>query len=165
METVETIKFKRERLGDYALIETPGKYELVATSDVTERNLVTDEDGKNPRYIASFKAIAVDNFPQLKEVFKDAEEVLIEQTNGLFLTANIWKTPGRQAQLPMKGEKVECNIDFVKAREGEGQVLRITNIKLRPALVANKLDISSFFKDGGAAIDNKVDATKELEHA
>ena len=161
METKESIKFKRTKLAEYSLISTPGKYELEASSNVTERNLVTDE-ADNSRYIASFKAIAKDKFTQLKETFKDIEEVDIEQTNGLFLTANIWNNGS--VELPMKGEKVECNIDFVEARDGSS-VLRITNIKLRPAKKADKLDLSSFFNDEGAAIDTQVETSKELVHA
>lgn len=140
-----TIKFKRAALAMFSVITKPGKYELEAYSNVTEKNLVTDADGSRPRYIASFKAIAADKLTQVKETFKDAEEVDIDQTSGLFLTANIW-VGSTQPALPMKGEKVECNIDFVTSRDGS-PVLRITNIKLKPAEKAVSLDLESFFAE------------------
>lgn len=158
METTK-IQFKKSQLVGYVLIEKPGKYELESSSNVTDKNLVTDESGRS-RYIAGFKAIASDKLDQIKAVFAGKDEVSIEQTNGLFLTANIWANEGQVADLPMKGEKVDVTVDYVEAREG-GQVLRITNVKRKPAQVASKLDLSTF----GIEIVEAISSTTELQHS
>jgi hypothetical protein len=157
---MEKIMFKTVLLAAYSIISAPGKYELEVLSNVTEGNLVADADGQNPRYIANLKAVAADKLPQLKQVFADKQEVPIEETNGLFLTANIWQREGRAADLPMKGEKVEVTIDYVESREQE-KVLRVTNIKRKPAVAAPKLDLASFF----APVTQTATAEKTLEHA
>lgn len=143
------IKYKRAYLTSCQLIEAPGKYDLVVSNDVTEANLVSNEDGTAPRYIVGFKAIAADKLPQVREVFKENEEVDIEQTNGLFMTGNIWKT-GKEV-LPAKGETVSCIIDFVQPRVEEGQpeaepVLRVTSMKVHKSRAAQKLDLNKLFE-------------------
>lgn len=156
--------FKTILLAAYSVISAPGKYELEVLSNVTEGNLVADADGSNPRYIANLKAIAADKLPQLKQVFADKQEVPIEETNGLFLTANIWKREGRAADLPMKGEKVEVTVDYVESREQE-KVLRVTNIKRKPAIAPAKLDLASFFSPVTQSAEATQPAEKTLEHA
>lgn len=141
MET--TIKYKKAYLADCQVIDAPGKYALKVSNDVTDKNLVASEDGTNPRYIVGFKAIAADKLPQVAEVFKNDEEVDIEQTNGLFMTANLWQTGNEQ--IPVKGETVDAIVDLVPAREGEDLVLRITSFKVRKAQVAKKLDLNKLF--------------------
>lgn len=164
---METIKFKTANLANYTVITKPGLYILESLSNVTESNLVADDDGKNPRYIANFKAIAADKLPQVKQVFDGKAEVDIEQTNGLFLSANVWKREGQTADLPMKGEKVECTVDLVSSREGDQVVLRITNIKRRPASVGEKIDLVSFFAPVAATgtAPAGAPAEKTLAHA
>lgn len=151
---METIMFKKEQLGSYAKIVKPGKYELEVASNVTEKNLVDN------RYIVNFKAIAADKLPQLKEAFSFFTEIPIDQTNGLFLTGNIWVNDGQAVQTPMKGEVVDVTIDHVEDREGQS-VLRVTNIKLKPAVKAAKLDLASFFEETATA--PPIGAT--LQHA
>lgn len=141
---METIKFRRTALTNFVVIDKPGKYLLPTYSNVTDRNLVANEDGSAPRYIATFKAIAVDKVAQVKETFAAAEEVEIELTNGLFMTGNIWVKDGERPTLPMKGEMAECVVDYVTSREGE-QVLRITNVRPAEAKTAEKINILSFF--------------------
>lgn len=142
---METIKFKREYLASYKQILTPGKFALQVSNDVTDKNLVTDEDGGKPRYIVGLKAIAPDKIAQLKEVFKDNSEVDIEQTNGLFMTLNIWKTGNEQ--LPVKGEFIACVADFVAPREGDERVLRIISHKVNAAKEAPALDLNTLFAE------------------
>ncbi len=156
---MDTIKFKKSNLANYQVITEPGLYLLESLSNVTESNLVSDE-GENPRYIANFKAIAADKVAQLKQVFAGKEEVSIEETNGLFLTANIWKREGKNASLPMKGEKVECIVDFVPSREGDAQVLRIKETKRQGAKIASTVDLASFEETASAPV-----AAKTLAHA
>jgi hypothetical protein len=135
METVG-IKMKKAALLAYALISAPGKYELEVANNVSEKNLYSEE-GKTPRYIVGLKAISSDKIAQAQEVFKEVEEVEIEQTNGLFLTASIWKNDENQPSLPMKGEKVECAVGFVPDRDGV-EVLRVLNMRVLAAKKADK---------------------------
>ena len=143
---MNTIMFKKASLATFAIITAAGKYALQVYSNVSDKNLVTDENGENPRYIVTLRAIPADKLPQLKAVFAENEEVPIENTNGLFLTANIWKREGQQTVLPMKGETVEAIIGEVLSREGE-PVLRVTDLKVSSAITANKLDLVSFFSE------------------
>lgn len=142
---METIKYKRAYLSACALIAVAGKYSLQVSNDVTDKNLVANEDGSAPRYIVGLKAIAEDKYAQVREVFKDSEEVEIDQTNGLFMTANIWKT-GNEV-LPVKNEIVDCIVDYVPNKESGEMVLRIVSIKVRKATVADKLDVIKFFTE------------------
>lgn len=133
--------FKTALLATFVLITKPGKYLLKAFTNTDDRNLVTDENGRQ-RHIISFRAVAQDKLAQLQQVFAGKDEVPIDQTNGLFLTANAWVQPDRAADLPMKSEEVECNVDYVPSRDGE-QVLRITNYKRKPAEKASFIDLAS----------------------
>lgn len=157
-----SIQFKRSYLASFQQILKPGKYEVQVQTNVTEANLVSDEDGSKPRYIATLKAIAKDKLEQLRQTFAEAEEVDIEQTNGLFMTANIWVKEGVSPDLPMKGETVEVTVDEVPSREGEA-VLRVTNIKRKPAEVAKKLDLANFFAPATAQ-DEATAESRELVH-
>lgn len=139
--------FKREWLKDYRVIDRPmNKVELEVTSNVTEKNRINaTEPGKSDKYIASLKAFAPDQAERIRELFLHREEVPIEETNGLFLTASIWDK-GPDTYLPMKGEKVLVNIDYVPNREGV-QVLRPTNLQAKAAEKAKAFDFSEFFGD------------------
>lgn len=158
---METIKFKRENLAKYKTISTPGKYELEVASNVSEKNRITDEDGKNPRYIVNLRAVANDKLPQLRELFKDQEEVEIEETNGLFLTGNIWERDGQKTTLPMKGEKVDCAVDTVTSREGE-EVLRVVNMRVNPSAAPEAISLDTFFAE---VSEEEKEKANELTHA
>lgn len=165
---IMSIQFKRSYLAAFVQILLAGKYDLVVQSDVTEANLVRDEDGSKPRYIATLKAIAKDKLPQLREVFATEEQVDIEKTNGLFMTANIWVKEGVPTSLPMKGETVEVIIAEVPARDTEEPVLRVTKLARKASGVANKLNITEFFSPAGApapAAQGALAAEETLEHA
>lgn len=150
------IMFKRALLLAYAMVTTPGKYLLEVLSPVTEANLVTNEEGKNPHYIVSLKAVAADKLAQLREAFGTSDEIEIEKTNGLFMTANIYTKPGVPTRLPLKGEKIEVIIDYVEDRE-KNRVLRAKQTQVREAQQAPTLDVASFFET--------AEAKKDLVHA
>jgi hypothetical protein len=157
------IMFATENLekSGYSFIDSPGTYTIEVASNVSEKNLVKNANGES--YIVGFKAIAEDKKAQVLEVFTGKNEVPIEMTQGLFLTGNLWKTPGLK-RLPMKGEKVDVVIDWVPTREDKDvMVLRIKTMNLRPVSEAKKLDIASFFKDGSPS--NSGTVVKEKEHA
>jgi len=138
LNKMETIKFKKVLLAMFALITAPGKYAVQVLSNVSDANLYTDEVTGKQRYIVNLRAIAEDKKAEVFETFKDVEEVAIEDTNGLFLTASIWKnSPEHQPALPMKNEFVDVTVDYVADREGV-QVLRITNMQVKAAKVAAK---------------------------
>lgn len=143
METNSGINFKREQLGQYRTITSPGTYELQVANNVSEKNLFRDADGKG-RYIINLKAIASDKLAQVKETFKEAEVLPIEATAGLFMTGSIWKNGEETPVLPMKGETVKVTVGFVASREGE-EVLRVTNIVVQAAKQAAKLNLQEFF--------------------
>ncbi len=142
METTGII-FKRSQLANFSPIDEPGKYKLTVLNNVSEKNLFTDENGRQ-RYIVSLKAIATDKLPAIQEVFGASEEVAIESTNGLFLTGSIWKNEGETPALPMKGEEVEVTVGEVASQDGEA-VLRVTNMRVLAAKTAKKLDVAAFF--------------------
>lgn len=154
--------FKREWLKNVVIIKHPmTKVELEVTSNVTEKNRINaTEPGKSDKYIASLKAVALDKYDRLLELFKDRAEVPIEETNGIFLTGTIWLNDGDKApSLPMKGEKILANVDFVENREGD-QVLRVTNIMLQAPVQAEKFDYASVFESvqTGAEVEQNVSA-------
>lgn len=142
---METIKFKKQQLANYSLIKAPGKFALQVASNVTDKNLYTDENSRS-RHIVNLKAIAIDKLSQVQALFQSSEEVEIDQTNGLFLTASIWAEEGKTQELPMKGETVDVTIDNVVSREGE-EVLRVTNIRVRPSTAPAKLSLASLFEE------------------
>jgi len=162
MET--QIKFKRSQLANYAVITLPGKYELEVASDVSPDRLIIDEDGSNARHIVNLKAVASDKLDQLKAAFGNKTEINIEQTNGCFMTANVWKREGQNSDLPMKGETVDAIVDYVTPREGEEKVLRITSLKRKPSKVAQKISLNEFFGVEAPAATEQA-AVKTLEHA
>jgi len=137
------INFKRSSLAGFQQITEPGKYKLQVLNNVTDKNLVQSESGRQS-YIVSFKAISADKLEQVKQVFAESEEVAIEQTNGLFLTGNIWKNSDETPALPMKGEEVEATIAYVPSRDGE-EVLRVTNMRVLGAKTAPKLSLEGLF--------------------
>jgi hypothetical protein len=149
METVKSgIKVQTTALAGYDQIVEPGVYALKVASTVSEKNLVQSENGRKS-YIVSLKAIAEDKLGQVKEVFQGKQEVDIEDTNGCFMTGNIWVNDGAQSPaLPMKGETVKASVDYVKAKDAEDDeatVLRITAIQVQAAKKAEKLNILDFF--------------------
>jgi hypothetical protein len=139
------IEFGTENLSNYSHITAPGTYTLEVASTVTEKNLVQNSNG-GASYIVGFKAIADDKMAQVLEVFNGKHKVAIEETQGLFLTGNLWKNAGGVSRLPIKNEKMDVVIDWVPTRENKDEVvLRIKSMNLRPVTEAKKLDISSFF--------------------
>jgi hypothetical protein len=152
METRRQIMFKRENLRSFKQVSAPGnKVELEVASNVTEGNRInaTDPD-QSDKYIVSLKVIFPDQLAKLKEIFGEATEVPIEMTNGCFGTASQWvkKTPEGveiPTQLPMKGEKILANIDWVDNTEKTAKLLRVTNIQLKPAAQAEAFDFDKFF--------------------
>lgn len=142
---MDRIKFKKSYLKNYAIITEPGKYALRVSNDVTDNNLVTNEDGLFPRYIVTLKAIPADKTSQLREVFRENEEVDIECMNGVFMTGNVYQKEG--VKLPAKGEVVDCVVEYVKSRDSEELVLRVISLKVHPSIQAPKLDIMKFFED------------------
>lgn len=137
------IKFKRAWLATFAYLTSPGKYIVKVLNNVSEKNLFTDENGRQ-RYIVGVRALAPDQLPQLQQVFAEGqEEVAIEETNGLFLTAAIWKKDENdQPMIPMKGEEVEVTVGLVANRDAV-EVLRITNIRVLPAKKATTLSLDA----------------------
>lgn len=132
------IMFKVTSLLSFKQIIKPGKYLLDTFSTVTDANFIAGEDGKSDKHILTVRAIAKDKLAQVAEVFKGKQEVEIEETNGLFMTASIWRGP-----LPMKGEKVECVVDYVDNADKTDRVLRVTGIRVIAAQVAESLNLES----------------------
>lgn len=143
--------FKKEWLKNLVVIDKPmSKVEIEVTSNVTERHRINaTEPGKSDKYIVNLKAVPKDKYDELVALFKDRDEVPIEETNGLFLTGAIWVGENEKPYLPMKGEKLLCNIEFVEDRAGD-QVLRVTNTQPQPAATAAKFDFEGAFEQAPA---------------
>lgn len=144
---METIKFKTALLSTFAMISEPGKYKVQVLNNVSEKNLYT-ENGRS-RYIVNLKAIAADKKAEVFETFSGKGEVEIDETNGLFLTASIWKNGEETPALPMKSEIVTVNVGLVADRDGV-EVLRVTNIQVAAAKTASKfsLEPAAIMADG-----------------
>jgi hypothetical protein len=144
--------FKREWLNDVKFINKPvTKVKLQVTSNVSEKNrILATEPGKSDKYIVNLKAIAPDQLPLLKELFKDpnVKEVPIEKTNGLFLTGSIFMNdPEETPYLPMRNEWIHANIDYVDNKEKTAKLLRVTNIQTLPPTEADDLDLEALLSD------------------
>lgn len=160
--------FKKSWLtGVQAVDRVMSKVELTVASTVTERNRIrATEPGKSDKYIVTLRAIPADKFPKIKELFKNTDEVPIEQMRDVFLTASIWvNNPEQLPQLPMKGEKVMASIDLVPTREDRNRyVLRVVGIALQPAAVAPTIDWDGFF-DEVAEVETVAAQGDELVHS
>ncbi len=153
------IMFKRALLAAYALLTKPGKWKVTVANNVDERSLVTDEKTGQRKYIINLKALAPDQYELAKDVFRDKEEVEIEDTNGLFLTSNAWFSPNQE--LPLKGEVVEAFLGYVKNRAGV-QVLRITGLRVGKAMEAVTIDLDDMFAPAPAPGDSGVTPEGEV---
>lgn len=163
------IMFKRSSLSGYSLLPKPGKWKVTVANNVDERSLYKDEKSGQVKYIINLKALAPDQYELAKDVFRDKEEVEIEETNKLFLTASVWVNGNTATQeLPLKGEVVEAFLGFVKNREGM-DVLRITGLRVGKALEAVTIDLEDMFApapapgDSGAEVKGDV-RPGELKH-
>jgi hypothetical protein len=172
MEARDTgkIAFDLSSLGEFMVIDqTYNKVELEVLTPVTEKNLIVGDDGR-ARYIVTLKAIPQDKVSALVERFAGKTEATYEDTNGLFLTMNIWVNDGIQPALPMKGEKILCAIGYVPNRERTAEVLRVIDHKLKPAQAAPRFDLGSIglvksAEIAGAAVESKVaPQANELVH-
>lgn len=153
------ITFKTETLKGYAVITQPmSKVELTVTRPVNEANKVVDQETGRARYIISLNAISLDKLDAVKELFRGKTEVPIEDTNSLFMTANVWVNNDVAVQLPMKGEKLFASIDWVTNREDE-MVLRVRDIALKPAAKATLINLDEFLAEPEA------ESVGELEQA
>ena len=152
---MKEVTFKKSWLKDYKVIKDPmSKVELTVTSQVDERHRVPTENGHS--YIVNLKAIAKDKLDDVLALFKENDEVPIAETNGLFLTGNIWHNEGSPApELPMKGEKILANIDYVENREGE-EVLRVTTMAIRAAATASQFDFDALFNEAADEVENEA---------
>lgn len=161
-----TIMFKRESLRSYKQVTAPGsKIELEVASNVTEANRINASDpDQSDKYIVSLKVIFPDQLDKLKEIFGEATEVPIEMTNGCFGTASHWVKRTAEGvevptQLPMKGEKILANIDWVDNTERTAKLLRVTNIQLKPAAQPEAFDFDKFF---GLEPAENAEASKDV---
>ena len=137
--------FRKEWLRNYVVIDGPmSKVALTVTS---QPNLYDPNDGTSPRYIVNTKAVLREDLAELKDKFGKGDHVRAADVNHLFLSGTIWVNDGQSPDVPMKGEKILCNIDHVYSPALDEDVLRITNIAVAPAEEAEKLDIDAFFAD------------------
>lgn len=144
------IKITRQKIeNQYVFLPNPvGKVELTVAQNVTSKHRVLDDQGRE-KYIVNLKAIAPDQIEELINKFSEGDEIPIEELNGLTLTHSVWINDGQEPEhLPMKGEKVDCSVDYVQNREGQA-VLRITNMVQRPVAQAEKVSFEKLFSKYG----------------
>lgn len=155
--------FSKEQLEDYVLIKTPiEKVELRVTRPVTEASKISDPEKHKSRYIVSLNAIAIDKLQEILDLFKDRDTVPIEETNRLFMTANIWANGDLPPQLPLKNELVYASIDYVNSRNNGVSVLRVTDIVLKPATRLEPISFSELFSHlDGTSLESRELSKKE----
>lgn len=142
------IKFKLTSLLSFAIISKPGKYLLKVFNNVSDANLIPATETANAHHIVTLRAVPADKFAQLKELFRDGKtEVDIEDTNGLFMTANRWEGEA----LPMKGEAIECVVDYVDNKDKTEKVLKIAQSRVVAAKAADTIDMSFFVPESSGA--------------
>lgn len=144
--------FKKEWLKDIKLINRPmTKVKVKVVSNVSDKNrILATEPGGSDKYIVNLHAIFPDQLPKLKALFADPKvtEVPIEETNGLFATASIFvNDPKNTPYLPMRGEEVFGNVDWVPNAEKTGQLLRFTNIQVLPPTQVDGLSLEELFAE------------------
>jgi hypothetical protein len=138
--------FHTNWLENYSVIKGPGKYQLTVTSK-PQPFFPDPSEGTNPRFIVNVKAILQDDIPALQKLLKGKEFIQAEALRPYFLTGTIWVgDDGSVPELPIKGEQVECAIDYVPNRDGK-EVLRITAMNVMPAQRAEKVNMAAFHAD------------------
>lgn len=165
------LPFKIATLKEFPIINSPvDKIVLEVLHSVTEKNLIVRENGR-ASYVISLKAIAEDKLPLLIEKFTDIvknnQEALWEDTNGFFMTVNAWINDGERPSLPMKGEKINCSINWVDNQDKTSKVLRVIAYSLNPAVQPKlKFDLASIGLDGVQAetLASAKPASGELVH-
>ena len=141
---MEPMKFYRSNLVGYETFDEPGRFTFICANNVTDKHLVYDPDGQNPRYIVNFKAIPPDKVKEVAALFMENEEVDVELVKGMFLTHSIYVNDKPDIILPIRGEKIECIVDKVLLRDGT-EALRIVTATLRERAKSQKFDMSIFF--------------------
>lgn len=161
MERVLEPKFRRILLDGYRAIVEPGKYLLPVQNNVDVRHLYVDPEGR-AKYIINFKAMAPDQVERAVSIFGNDDEVSLELTNGLFLTGSVLKREMEERYtLPLKGERIEVNIDYVLTRENQ-TVLRITSVRPNTIKNARYLSVADIFRRNE---DEQQQTQGELAHA
>ena len=139
--------FRTEWLANYSIIDGPGKWEDVQVTSSPQLYNPADygEEG-NPRYIVNVKAVLTENLPILAELLGEQEYVIAEEVKGLFLNATIWvdEETGTVPALPQKRELVNISTGFVPSANGGEDVLRITDIFVKPGKKASKVNLEAF---------------------
>lgn len=91
--------------------------------------------------IINFKAFPASKVPKVLEIFKDKNEIDISELNGLNLTA----TAFAGMPIPMKGELIDCQIEYAEDREGN-PVLTVQAYSVPDAKVAKSFSFSDDFE-------------------
>jgi hypothetical protein len=107
------------------LIDAPGIYEVIAGNSNLQAAELNGKLGKD-KHIVNLRAIAAHNEEAVLALFEGRDEIEIEELNGLTMTHNIVVNTGRE-NVPMPGQKVKINVDFVKNKAGE-DVLVVTSM-------------------------------------
>lgn len=135
--------FHREWLTNYTIIDGPGKYTLQVTSKPQLYIPDPSEDATNPRYIVNVKGLLKEDLPAIRELVKNRPVVPASEMREFFLTGTVWvNDDGEEPEIPMKGESIECAIDYVPNRDGE-EVLRVTAINVPRAKKGKKVDLEA----------------------
>lgn len=135
-------------LADYIIVNEPGTYEAVVTSEPQLYDPAKFGEEGNPRYIINVKAVLQSSLPKIKQILKGKEKVKADMVNEVFMNGTIWMNEdGTTSQpVPHKRQRVEVAVDFVENRDGE-QVLRITDVFGAPVKKATKIDLDALFAD------------------
>jgi hypothetical protein len=160
METTKksgiVLKKTSVEIAKYKAIKGPGVYEVYAGSN----NWIEQKGLDEGKFIVNLKAVPSHKVQDFLDLFKDSDEIAIEDLKGLTMTANIPVNNGR-ANVPMKNQLVKIMVDFRDNADKTAQVLCVTAIEVPKALKG-----SSIFSDGEVEEESsRISATADREQA
>jgi len=121
-----SMEFKMEHLDRYAIIEKPCTI-IVKNNTKLDFKKLYDEDGDNPRWLISIKAITKGNLNLLKQLSKENVRMTYQDMGHLLIKGAIWPEQANSPmELPVKGEEIIATFDYVE------DVLRCTGITVIP---------------------------------
>lgn len=130
--------FKLEHLHFYKILREPGTYFCTCAANIKYSSLYTKDE--KHRWIIPLRVLPENNIPALLEIFKDGDfEVPFKKVSNLFLSGVVWENTIKDpSELPIKGEQLICNFEFI------GDRLLCTNIQIPPRIELDVFSISDY---------------------
>ena len=132
--------FHAKLLSHYQFVSKPGTYYVSTAYTVNDNHLFMGDD--YPRYIVPLRAITGDGLAEIITALNEAAngEVLFSTIRHCFLSGAIFlKDDFDEKTLPIKGEKLLAQFDYVE--RAEGMKLLCTGIELLPREELDYVDV------------------------